>query len=45
MDKLKLVEIPLIKCDEELDKSETTIYNYRQAIGGLLYLSNKNRPI
>lgn len=44
MDESKTVDTPLIKCNEETEKTETTVYRYREAIGGLLYLSTKTRP-
>ena len=40
----KPVDTPSVKCNEELDESEKTNYQYREAIGGLLYLSTKTRP-
>lgn len=41
MDESKPVNTPSVKCDEKLDETKTTIYPYREAIGGLLYLSTK----
>lgn len=43
MNESKSVDTPLVKCNE-LDESGTTVYQYREAIGGLLYLTTKTRP-
>lgn len=41
MDESKPVNTPSVKCDEKSDETKTTIYPYREAIEGLLYLSTK----
>lgn len=43
MEESKPIGTPLVKCDEELNENETTIYDYKKAIG-FLYLSTKTRP-
>lgn len=44
MNRSKSVDTPSIKYSEETEDLEKTNYKYREAIGGLLYLTTKTRP-